>query len=537
MVSSRSWKNSNFNRMMCLALCVGVAFLLLAGSAFAQTAGVTSITAANATSYATQATKVAQVYTIPASPVGDVERLMGVPRVSGVGGAFLLYVTLPSPFTFSTAVTGTAANVTLKPLFTGGAVGFTCGAAPFSGGTVGANFVNYQCQFATTAPTTAPTILISTGGWLIKDGTTVNTLGTAGTNLKIKVQTFDANSGLEFDNGSGSVAETANPWLKSANGITASITPTKAVIDVSTTSLRKLFVAGALGGTDATNQDNDASVTINLIPALYGNTGALYVIAAGDTVTLTLSSNAGNLNGVTQFIWSPGTGNQVIDAVTTTPSGGEQAANSTILTIPSTNLALPAAGASVTVPLRIVVDGTTVLTTRTLNVVVANVISGQTVVPPNSTLVASTTLSDWGINGSVLMSNWSNANAAAWKSRFYIFNETSAGNAQVIVRMFQIPISSNATAPTAQIGSTVVLSKLLGAVSGMTIRLEDIITASGAVSADLAGPDGSYNVAVEITVYAPSTSGFVTGGVTGFAQTFNLAGTVFTGTSPLSKIQ
>ncbi len=517
---------------MSLALCAGVAFLLLAGSAFAQTAGVTSVATADVVAYATQATKVAQVYTIPTSgTIGNISRAMGVPRVQGVGGAFLLFVTLPSPFTFSTAVTGTTANVTLS--VTGGSAGFTCGAAPFAGGAVSANFVEYQCSFVTTAPTSAPTIQIATAAWVLKDGAAVNTLGVVGgTNAFVKVQTFDANSGIEFDNGPGSVPQAANPWIKSANGVTASITPTKAVIDVSTTSLRKNFVAGALGGTDTTLQDNDAAVTVNLVAGLYGNTGVLYVIAPGDTITLTLSSNAGNLNGVTSFVWSP-LGTPVVDPVT----AAEQTANSTVLTIPSTNAALPLAGASAVVPLRIIVDGTTVLTTRTLNVVVANVISGQVVSPPNSTLVASTTLSDWGINGSVLMSNWSNANTAAWKSRFYIFNETSAGSAQVIVRMFQIPISSNVTAPTVQLGSTVVLSKTLGAVSGMTIRLEDVITASGAVAADLAGPDGSFNVAVEITVYAPSTSGFVTGGVTGYAQTFNVAGTVFTGTAPLSKVQ
>jgi len=183
-----------------------------------------------------------------------------------------------------------------------------------------------------------------------------------------------------------------------------------------------------------------------------------------------------------------------------------------------------------------VVDGTTVLTTRTLNVVVANVISGQTVSPPNSVLVTSTTLSDWGINGTVLMANWANANAAAFKSRFYIFNETSAAGATVIVRMFQIPISANTTAGV-QVGNTVVLAKTLGALEGMTIRLDDVLTASAATSTAMAGPDGSYNVAVEITVYAPSVSGFVTGGVTGYTQTFNAAGTIFMGAVPLSKIQ
>jgi hypothetical protein len=70
----------------------------------------------------------------------------------------------------------------------------------------------------------------------------------------------------------------------------------------------------------------------------------------------------------------------------------------------------------------------------------------------------------------------------------------------------------------------------------MTIRLEDIMTASGATTTDFAGPDGSYNIAVEITVYTQGV-GAVVGGVTGYAQTFNLAGTIFTGTSPLSKIQ
>jgi len=531
MVSSRSWKNSNFNRVLSLALCIGVAFLLLAGSAFAQT-GATSVATADQVTFATQVGKAA-TFTIPnvgSATLGNVYRSMGVAR-QATGGDFFLYVELPSGFKFNTALgaLGAAApNVTLS-VAGGGVISPTI----FSGGQVNDTFVKYMVDVTTTF-VTQPTVQVVTQGWVIKDTNATPALLTAGAALPIKVQTFDSNTGAEFDAGTAPTAT----WIKAANGITAALTATRAVIDVSSLSLRKNFVAGALLGTDTTTQDNDAAIAITIPANIWGNANAAFNTIVTDTYTLTL---AGNLSGVASFVFSPAA-NTVTDAVTT----AEVTAGSTVLTVPGTNASLPVnaivagapAGATATIPLRINVDGLTVLTTRTLTVTVAQTMTGQTSTPPNSTLVAAgTTLTDWGINGSVMMANWANANTSYWKSRFYIFNATSVNNAQVFVRLFQIPISSNSTAPTTQIGATVALSKTLGAVSGMTIRLEDIITASGAADADLKGPDQSYNVAVEITVYAPQNNGFVTGGITGFAQTFNLAGTVFTGTAPLSKVQ
>jgi hypothetical protein len=212
-----------------------------------------------------------------------------------------------------------------------------------------------------------------------------------------------------------------------------------------------------------------------------------------------------------------------------------------VIPIPNTNstIATLANGNTGAVPLAIEVDGTTQLTTRSFTAGVEatcayNAANNRT--GANALVAPGAALSTWGINGTVLLANFANANTAAFKSRFYLFNETSTANATVIIRMFQLPISSNATAPTAQLGNTVTLSKTLGAVSGMTIRLEDIITASGATATDLAGPDNSYNVAVEITVYTQGVGAMV-GGVTGYTQTMNLAGTTFLGTTPLSKIQ
>jgi len=231
----------------------------------------------------------------------------------------------------------------------------------------------------------------------------------------------------------------------------------------------------------------------------------------------------------------------VLPEIRKTVAAGDVTNGFVVIPVPSTNATITALANASTgaLALGIEVDGTTQLTSRAFTIAVEatcalNAANNRT--GANALVAAGTALSTWGINGTVLMSNWANANTAAWKSRFYIFNETSTPNATVFVKMFQIPISSNATAPTAQIGSTVTLSKTLGAVSGMTIRLEDIISASGALTADLAGPDGSYNIAVEITVYTQGV-GVQVGGVTGYTQTFNVAGTIFTGTAPLSKIQ
>jgi len=519
--------------MFSLALCVGVAFLLLAGSALAGTTALAP--GQNLNVVALQSGKAAVVYTIPdgvaprAAAVysSAYTRTMAVAR-QVASGDFFLDVTLLNGFTFNAGRLPLAADVTLT---TPG--GGTIGAITiFNGGAAGNNSVRFRIP-VTGSFSTAPVFTVATAGWMVNDVTGFLS-GSATATSQIDIKTFDANTGVEIDTG----VSTVN-FMTAVNALAATIASTTATVDTAATSARKNLVAA---GGDTLVQDNGASVTITVGNAVvannvHNNLGVNYTVAAGDFVNLIVT---GNLSGIKYLFYNWTTGTGAAPEVRKTIAPADVTAGFATIAVPGSNALITAlSNGSVTVPLTIEADGTTQLTTRTFTVAVEatcalNAPNNRT--GANALLAAGTTLSTWSINGTVLMSNWANANAAAWKSRFYIFNETSTPNATVIVRMFQIPISSNATAPTAQIGNTVTLSKALGAVAGMTIRLEDVIAASGATTTDLAGPDGSYNIAVEITIYTQGV-GVQVGGVTGYSQTFNVAGTIFTGTSPLSKIQ
>jgi len=535
---------------MSFALCVGVAFLLLAGSAFAQTIGTTAVATTDVVVYAQQSARANVIYTIPTSgTIGLVKRTMGVGRQAGNTGLFNLQISLPPGFAFQTALTTGGTGITVDVAGTG----FTCVNAPFQGGknyvfaafgappnpvTTDMTFVVYQCQFATASPATSPTISIPTAGWKVYDLNTTPSLNTIGNTGAIKVQTFDSNSGIEFDNGPGSTASAT--WLKAANGMTVSITPTRAVIDV--TQSRQKFVVGGLGGTDTATNDNDALLNVAFIDKVYGNGGALYTLGT-DNLYLTLSSGSGDcaMAGVSNFLYNPGAASQV--QVTNAGVAGLSAAQkactvATTLVIPGANTALPLAAASAAIPLQLVNDGTTTLAKRIINIKVdqsVNFGAGQSVV---NNLQAATTLTTWEINGAVLLANWSNANTAAFKSRFYIFNESPISNATIYAKVFTIPLIGGTTAG-AQIGNTVQFTQTLGAGAGMTIRLEDIINAanSGMTTTNLAGPDSSYNVAVEITIFAPQNQGSFAQAVSGYTQTMNLNATMTFGLTPMTRVE
>jgi len=544
-----------------LALCVGVAFLLLAGSVFAQTIGTTSVAATDVMTYATQSARANQNYTIPATAagyfatLGNITRAMGVARQTGLAGNFLLNVTLPSGFIFNLAVPGAGgANVSLSAA--GGSTGFAC--TTFAGGTApvlvggvmvsSSNYISYLCGWSGLAPVTAPTILISTAGWSIRDTNATPALGTAGNSVAIKVQTFDAQSGIEFDN-AGSAVSTAT-WLKAASALTVSFTPTKAIIDV--TQARQKFVIGALsplGGTDTTTDDNDASITVTYIDKIFGANGAGYTLGT-DSLTLALSSPSADcaLAGVSNFQFSSGASLvQVANLGVPGLSAAQKACTAaTSIAIPGTNAALPLnpinpvgllpSGGTTTTALKTINSGET-LVKRSININAGySYLVGFFTTTVN--VVPATTLTIWDYNGSVLLANWVNANTAAFKSRFYIFNESSVSGATIFAKVYSIPLITSTT-PGAQIGNTVTFTQTLAAGAGMTIRLEDIVNAanSGMTATNLAGPDGSFNVAVEFLIFAPQNSGVLSQAVSGYVQTMNLNATMSFGLTHMSRVE
>jgi len=520
--------------MMSLALCVGVAFLLVAGSAFAGTTALAVGSTVN--NVALQVGKAAVVYTIPA--VGTFSnaytRTMGVAR-EAVSGNFFLEVTLLNGFTFNAGRLPIAGDVTLTTAG-GGAIGAV---TVFSGGTAGLNFVRFLVP-VTTSFVTAPVFTVSTAAWTVNDVAGFLS-GTSTVTSQIDIRTFDANTGDPFD----STGTNAASFMTAVNAMGASIfATTTAIIDTAIPSGRKNFVPTA---PDTLTQDNGASIKIMVgdqtgTNPVHRANGTDYTVAAGDVINITVT---GNLSGVQYLFYNYTTGTGAAPEVRKAIAPADITNGFATIAVPSTNALITAlANGNVTVPLTIQVDNATQLTKRAFTVAVEstcafNAANNRT--GSNGLVAAGTALSTWDINGTVLMFNWTSANTAVYKSRMYIFNETSVPGAIVLVKLFQLPISSNPTAGL-PIGNQVQLSKTLGAFSGMAIRLEDVIAAPGfgGTAGDLAGPDGSYNVAVEITIYTGVPAGSVTlGPVTGYGQTLNAVGapSQLFGTVPLSRIQ
>jgi len=447
---------------------------------------------------------------------------MGVARQLAAGNFFLL-VTLPSGFTFQTGGLPAAGNVTLTT-----AGGGTIGAVSiFAGGTNGDAYVKFLIP-VTGSFVTAPTFSVAFGGWKVKDS--LGTLsGVSPVSVQVTANTLDANTNVQFDAG----VEAAN-WISAVNALNATLTSTTATVDTAAASARKNFVLGVAPSTDTTTKDNDAAVSVKIgdfsaAPGpytVYNANGVPYVAQVGDSINVTF---AGILSGVKNIYWSTGV-SQIVHAVT----AAEVTAQSAVINVPQTNATLAGAANSTTVvPVVFEVDGTTQLTARTLTASVASVIAYNSA--NGRTLVAPGTITTWGINGTVLLANWANSNKDVFKSRFYLYNPSSTANATVTVQVFQIPVAGTATAPI-QVGSAYQLPTPMGANAGMTIRLyEDVLANNGATLADMLGPDGSGNVAVQITIFALN--------VTGYTQTFLITGhpgfdgQFAFGTTPLTKIQ
>ena len=101
----------------------------------------------------------------------------------------------------------------------------------------------------------------------------------------------------------------------------------------------------------------------------------------------------------------------------------------------------------------IIVDGSTTLNSRTLNLAVKLDLAGDA----NDRELVSTSLTVWKLNGTVFLANFVNGNNDMFHSRVYLFNHGPVSG-DITVRAFTLPTSGDSTlVGTANLGSLIVV--------------------------------------------------------------------------------
>jgi hypothetical protein len=349
--------------------------------------------------------------------------------------------------------------------------------------------------------TQKPTFTIDTSGWNIKD--VDGELG--GGTITFTILTTDTNSGVPIGGGSG-----VDNWLLSDDGVEVSdaLVASSKTIDVGATPTpRSKFTNNSV-------TDGGASVGIDgAVSGILSEAGTQFTTTSSETIDFEFF---GNLSGIKEISWdgSP--------KVTKTLDDTDRAGISVLLSVPGNNGNIT--GGTET-KLEIVVDGTTVLAERTLAI---TVILNRAGTLSDITLVASTQMTQWTFNGTVLLANFQNGNTNVFASRMYIFNPSTTAGA-ISARLWTLPVAGGSetflgSVPSSALGN-------IGAMAGRNIKLfEDIIGTNGlglTLVQLLIATANSGNVVVEITVEATN--------VTGVAQVYNPVTLQSFGIFPMQK--
>lgn len=262
MVSSRSWKNSNFQRKLSLALCTGVAFLFLVGSASAGTLASAPTTFAHEIALSTTSLTFApQVYS------------MGISRLAGNAMIFR--------YTLSSGTFGTTPVLTYTPT-AGGAVTVT-----FRSGGAGSATVEYDVAVTTTTAVT-DTFTLSAGA--APSGVKFPASSAVGASISITVDVRDLFGPLDTV---GTFTRTL-ATLGAAATLTAA-TDNGTVIDATIIPPRTAFV---VANDDAALVAKASVTATKTITGTKNAAGAVdYTLVAGDVVTFTIT---GNFTGISQ---------------------------------------------------------------------------------------------------------------------------------------------------------------------------------------------------------------------------------------------
>lgn len=498
--SSCGTKSNKYYRIVSLALCFGVAFMLLAGSAMAAGGSTTTVK----TTYALQVGRAGLVYSLKPG-VAVITRTMSVGRTSGT--PFLIEVKLQDGFTFNTAGLPDPGDITISNSGLGtypyGA--FITAPTVYSGGLNTDTFVRYKV--VPTADFTAPPVfqinpnLGTPVGWSIYDSTGALS-GTSAKTMTVTVSTIDFDSGNYFDQGTSDT----QTLLQAKDGLKLGNVTGARIIDL--TTLRTKFTTSPL------TRDSTGVVSITTVAGYLDNTGAGYAIQPGDSFNITVT---GILTGITTIAW--GTTQGTATVVSHTVTAAEIAAASATFSVPGSNGLMGLGVVPYGAYIGIEVDGVTALDLRTLSVKVDSLIAANS--GNNNTELATSDLTKWTYNGMVLCANYANGNTDAWRSRFYFWNRASTAST-LLITVYNSTLDG---APSIKVGGAqLVFSRTIAPLSGLTVKLEDILTQL-AVPMPYLGPANNGNVMVEFVIGSTS--------VTGWTQTFNPAGTVFMGTTPM----
>jgi hypothetical protein len=457
-----------FNRIESFALCLGVALLLMTGSAMAGTATADDVT------YAREQAYPGRTYTIPAG--NTIVHDMGVIRNSSQD--FFVDLSLSSGAFAGGLATD---DLTLTVIPAGGYVVSIIG--PSTGSTV-RFYVNVTVDPGPQPPTVTESVTFDTSGWLVTD--TSDVLGGGGS-ISATVVTKDSATNIEFD----PVGDNTDEWLLSKNVLAdVDLTATSATIDVNT--MRVHFVAGINGG-DTTVQDNGAQLGIlGSSSTIYGANGTLYTLAGSSMVRVFIT---GDLSGVTNITWN-GVGYYSLN--------GSQAEIRVYGGNPILDGNLE--------DIQITVDGETALAARILKISVYLDIE-ESPSPYDDLydryILGETVLTTWSPNGTILLTNWTNGNWAALNGRIYLWNPSSV-DGEVTLRVFTLPLGFG--------GSTLVgtlEAGLLKSESGVNLRVgEDILVPLG-ITTPYTTNGG--NLVIEVTIAAPGCNGYSQVFSSGFA--------------------
>jgi len=356
--------------------------------------------------------------------------------------------------------------------------------------------------------------------------------GTAEKYLDVTVITL-SHDGEEMDPETPAASDTCH-ILKAVDGVIARVhREGEDTININPPSFRTKFEKESWFHPEY-DVDDSPEVTLEPNEHVYGlDAPREYRFAEDDLFLVTIS---GNLAGIKWIVWG---GYEDIPGLTTVVTAEDKENGYVVLTIPTDWRHPRLIGDERRI--RIYVDGTTPLDDRMLFIQIDSVIA----INPanNNTELLTTSLTEWEVNGTILVANYANANTGFWRSRFYIWNAMEKP-AVVIVSVKTLPLSDHPLSPgqvQPLVPGTALKSELVGGHmltysfmipgqmggSGITIKLEDILNQLG-VTMPYLGPDGNGNVYVEFAVGAKACSGWV--------QTFSSdATTTFMGTEMMMK--